>query len=86
MAQAKTFSLGDPYDAILADLVRTGRFKTEADAVKAGLRMLADDDNGVRALRQNISEADAEIEAGLGKEYRSGAELMRDVMSEGEAH
>ncbi len=83
MARAKTFSLGDSYDGILADLVRNGRFGTETEAVRAGIRMLADYELKMQALRRDIQKADDEIESGLGKEYAGGAELLRDVMNEG---
>ena len=86
MARAKTFSLGDTYDGILADLVKNGRFGTETEAVRAGIRMLADYEMRMQSLRQAIHAADAEIEAGLGKEYVSGADLPADVMNEGDDH
>ena len=55
MARAKTFSLGDAYDGILSDLVRSGRFGTETEAVRAGIRMLADYEAKFSALRREIS-------------------------------
>jgi antitoxin ParD1/3/4 len=68
MARAKTFSLGDAYEGILSDLVQSGRFGTETEAVRAGIRMLADYETKLRALRRDIGAADADIAAGLGKE------------------
>ena len=82
MARAKTFSLGEPYDAILADLVQNGRFGTETEAVRAGIRMIADYEVKILALRREIGAADKEIAAGLGKEYVSGTDLLNDVMNE----
>ena len=82
MARAKTFSLGDAYEGILADLVRNGRFGTETEAVRAGIRMLADYERKMRSLRQEIGLAEAEIAAGLGKVYASGDDLLNDVMNE----
>ena len=82
MARAKTFSLGDAYEGILADLVRNGRFGTETEAVRAGIRMLADYEMKMRSLRQDIGLAEAEIAAGLGKVYASGDDLLNDVMNE----
>lgn len=84
MARAKTFSLGDAYEGILADLVKNGRFGTETEAVRAGIRMLADYEMRMQSLRQAIHAADTEIEAGRGKEYASGAELLADIMNEGD--
>jgi len=86
MARAKTFSLGDAYDGILSDLVRSGRFGTETEAVRAGIRMLADYETKISALRREISAADAEIAAGFGKDYGSSADLLADVMAEGDNH
>jgi antitoxin ParD1/3/4 len=86
MARAKTFSLGDAYDGILSDLVKNGRFGTETEAVRAGIRMLADYEMRIQSLRHAINAADAEIEADLGEEYASGADLLADVMSEGDGH
>jgi antitoxin ParD1/3/4 len=82
MARAKTFSLGDAYEGILADLVHNGRFGTETEAVRAGIRMLADYEMKMRSLRQEIGLAEAEIAAGLGKVYASGDDLLNDVMNE----
>ncbi|WP_337271026.1 ribbon-helix-helix domain-containing protein [Oryzifoliimicrobium ureilyticus] len=82
MARAKTFSLGDTYDGILSDLVRNGRFGTETEAVRAGIRMLADHELKMQILRRDIQAADAEIEAGLGKEYATGGDLLKEVMNE----
>ncbi|ANL46072.1 ribbon-helix-helix domain-containing protein [Rhizobium phaseoli] len=82
MARAKTFSLGDTYDGILSDLVRNGRFGTETEAVRAGIRMLADHELNIEALGREIQTADSEIEADLGKEYATGADILKDVMHE----
>lgn len=86
MARAKTFSLGETYDGILADLVKNGRFGTETEAVRAGLRMLADYEMKIQSLRQAVHAADNEIEAGLGKEYKSAGDFFEDVMNEGTDH
>lgn len=82
MARAKTFSLGDAYDGILADLVRSGRFGTETEAVRAGIRMLADYEVKMRSLRHEIGVADAEIAAGLGQEFASGNDILNSVLNE----
>jgi antitoxin ParD1/3/4 len=82
MERAKTFLLGDSYDDLLSDLVKNGRFGTETEAVRAGLRMLADHEIRIQALRRDILAADAEIDAGLGKDYVDTGDLLEDVMNE----
>lgn len=42
--------------------------------------MLPDSEIKMQALRRDLVAADAEIEAGLGKEYAHGADLLKDVM------
>ena len=79
MARAKTFSLGDAYDAILADLVRSGRFGTETEAVRAGIRMLMDYETKMRSLRREIAAADAEVAGGRGQEFSSGSALLKAI-------
>jgi antitoxin ParD1/3/4 len=84
MARAKTFSLGDAYDGILADLVKHGRFGTETEAVRAGIRMLADYEMRVQSLRQAIQSAESQIAEGLGIEYDTHESLLADVMNDDE--
>ena len=48
--------------------------------------MLADYETKISALRREISAADAEIAAGFGKDYGSSADLLADVMAEGDNH
>ena len=82
MAKAKTFTLGDPYDGILSDLVKRGRFGTETEVVRAGIRLVADHEVKMQALRREIDRADAEIEAGLGTEYSGAGDLLQDILKE----
>ena len=51
--ESKDISLGDNYDGILSDLVKNGRFGTETEAVRAGIRMLADYEIKMRSLRND---------------------------------
>jgi len=82
-AKAKNFTLGDPYEAILSDLVKKGRFNTETEVVRAGIRMVADYETKMRTLRSEIDIADAEIEAGLGNEYANAQELTDKIIMKG---
>ncbi|WP_189637723.1 hypothetical protein [Rhizobium phaseoli] len=50
--------------------------------MRAGIRMLADHELNIEALGREIQTADSEIEAGLGKEYATGADILKDVTHE----
>lgn len=80
MARAKTFSLGDTYDGMIADLVKSGRFSTETEVVRAGIRMLADYEAEMRKLREQIGAADREIADGKGIEFAGADDLFKTVM------
>ncbi len=45
--------------------------------------MVADYETKMRALKNKIDAADAEIEAGLGEEYASAQELTDKIISRG---
>ena len=79
MARAKTFSLGDAYDGMISDLVKSGRFSTETEVVRAGIRMLADYEAEMQKLREEISAADRQIADGEGIEFSNGKTLLRAV-------
>ncbi len=80
MARAKTFSLGDTYDRMIADLVKSGRFSTETEVVRAGIRMLADYEAEMQKLREQIGAADQEIADGKGIEFTGADDLLKTVM------
>lgn len=52
------FSLGEPFDQLLAKLVRSGVYASPADAVRAGLRLLEEYENRAGALRRALAEGE----------------------------
>ncbi|MFD1702636.1 type II toxin-antitoxin system ParD family antitoxin [Methylopila henanensis] len=61
-------TLGDHYEALVRDLVASGRYRNATEVVQAGLQMLEDLDADLRARRAELeasfAEALADVEAG----------------------
>ena len=60
----------------------SGRFNNASEVVRAGLRLLEDEEARLADLRRLIDEADAEFEAGLGIEIRSTEEFTALIMQQ----
>jgi antitoxin ParD1/3/4 len=59
MAQNTSISLGDHFQDFTATLVREGRFGSVSEAVRAGLRLLEEHENKLKALRQAVADGEA---------------------------
>jgi antitoxin ParD1/3/4 len=64
----KSFVIGERYAAFIDKQVASGRFNNASEVVRAGLRLLEDEEARLEELRAMIDEADAEIAAGKGIE------------------
>lgn len=51
-----SISLGDYFDQFVSSQVATGRYKNVSEVIRAGLRLLEDEENKVIALRNAIQE------------------------------
>ena len=86
MAQYKSYALGETCENILAELVDNGRFETKSEALRAGIRLLADHEaqmSKLRSIQKAIDIADEEIEQGLGTEYKNADDLTRKIIASG---
>lgn len=58
MARNTSFSLGDHFANFVEQQVTTGRYGTASDVVRAGLRLLEEQELKVAALRQALDEGE----------------------------
>ncbi len=61
MSKNTSISLGDYFDDFVQDRISVGRFKNVSEVIRAGLRLLEEEENRVTALRNSVKEG---IESG----------------------
>ena len=68
-------SFGDRFDAFIGKQVKSGRYASENEVVRAGLILLEEYESKVEALRQAITEG---IESGICEDF-SLEKLLQEV-------
>lgn len=66
MAKNTSITLGDYFDDFIQNILREGRYKNASEIVRAGLRLLEEEEKKVIALRNAIEEG---INSGLAKDF-----------------
>jgi antitoxin ParD1/3/4 len=74
----KTVALTSRDDRFIADQIASGEYGNVSEVVRAGLRLLEQEQLRLKALRQAIAEGDADAAAGRVKNYRAG-DLVREM-------
>ena len=58
MQKNTSISLGEHFDAFIAEQIKSGRFSSVSEAVRAGLRLLEEREMKVEALRKALIEGE----------------------------
>ena len=66
MSKNTSISLGNYFDQFIHDRISEGRFKNVSEVVRAGLRLLEEEENKVKALRSAIQEG---IDSGIAHDF-----------------
>lgn len=66
MGRNTSISLGDHFEEFVDNRVSTGRFKNASEVIRAGLRLLGEEENKVSALKKAIIEG---FESGVAKGF-----------------
>lgn len=72
MGRNTSISLGDHFEDFVDDKVSTGRFKNASEVIRAGLRLLEEEESKIIALKQAIQEG---IDSGLAKNFNAEKHL-----------
>ncbi|WP_334145788.1 type II toxin-antitoxin system ParD family antitoxin [Hyphomicrobium sp.] len=72
MQYRKTISLTSKDDAFISNQIEAGEYGNASEVVRAGLRLLEQEQVKLAALRQAIAEGDADIKAGRTRPYQQG--------------
>ena len=66
MGKNTSISLGNHFESFIESTVSKGRFSNASEVVRAGLRLLEEEENRVIALRKAIQEG---IDSGIAKDF-----------------
>ena len=66
MSKNTSISLGDYFDQFIHNRISEGRFKNVSEVVRAGLRLLEEEENKVKVLRSAVQEG---IDSGIAHDF-----------------
>jgi antitoxin ParD1/3/4 len=66
MGRNTSVALGDYFESFVDNSVSDGRFKNASEVIRAGLRLLEEEENKIVALKNAINEG---IESGIAKNF-----------------
>lgn len=66
MGRNTSISLGNHFESFIEHTIKHGRFNNASEVVRAGLRLLEDEENKVISLRQAIQEG---IDSGIADDF-----------------
>lgn len=72
MGRNTSISLGDHFEDFVDDKVSSGRFKNASEVIRAGLRLLEEEEGKVVALKMAIQEG---FDSGLAKKFNAKKHL-----------
>jgi antitoxin ParD1/3/4 len=74
MDRNTSISIGNYFDSFIKSRISTGRYKNASEVVRAGLRLLEEEENKIMALRKAIQEG---IESGISYDFNPESLLER---------
>ena len=72
MSRNTSISLGNYFDRFVQSRLTTGRFKNASEVIRAGLRLLEEEENKIIALRDAIQEG---VDSGINQNFNPEAHL-----------
>ncbi len=72
MSRNTSISLGNYFDRFVQSRLTTGRFKNASEVIRAGLRLLEEEENMIIALKDAIQEG---VESGIAINFNSEVHL-----------
>jgi antitoxin ParD1/3/4 len=74
MSRNTSISIGTYFDNFIQNRISSGRFKNASEVVRAGLRLLEEEENRIIALREAVQ---AGIESGIADDFNPESHLGR---------
>jgi antitoxin ParD1/3/4 len=77
MGKNTSVSLGDHFENFVDDRVKTGRYSSASDAVRAALRLLEQEETKLDLLRETLAKGEGQLDQGQGID---GEEFMNEII------
>ena len=74
MARNTSISLGDHFEHFVDNRIAAGRFKNASEVIRAGLRLLEEEENKIMVLKKAIKEG---IDSGVVKKFDAKKHLAK---------
>lgn len=74
MNRNTSISLGSYFDNFIQSRITAGRFKNASEVVRAGLRLLEEEENKIIALKEAIQEG---IDSGIAHDFDANSHLEK---------
>ena len=74
MNRNTSISLGNYFDSFIQSKISVGRYKNASEVVRAGLRLLEEEENKIMALREAIQEG---IGSGIAYDFDAKSHLKK---------
>ena len=74
MNKNTSITLGSYFDEFIQSILREGRYKNASEAIRAGLRLLEEEEQKIIALRQAIEEG---VNSGVAKDFDPDKHLKK---------
>ncbi len=72
MVRNTSVSLGDHFEDFVESSISAGRYKNASEVIRAGLRLLEEEENKIHALKNAIREG---IDSGIAKNFNAKKHL-----------
>jgi len=69
MSKNTSISLGEHFDSFISAQLRSGRFSSTSEVVRAGLRLLEDSETKLTALREHLAIGEEQANCGEFADY-----------------
>ncbi|NOQ63624.1 MAG: type II toxin-antitoxin system ParD family antitoxin [Methyloprofundus sp.] len=77
MQRNTSVTLGEHYSKFVDNKIKTGRFQSTSEAVRAGLNLLEEQETKLDILRNTLAAGEAQLDQGLGVE---GESFMQELI------